>query len=159
MADQNHCVAALGQELLEPLDTLNVQVVGRLVKQQHVWMAQKQFGKFHAHTPAAAELTGGAVKVIAAESQTQQGLLQFCLVIAATHHLVALALTGKAVDKGVILLTLVIGTLHHLVVQALYLLLELMYILKGSLGLLTDRACIGQLHNLRQITYGHLLGY
>lgn len=34
-----------------------------------------------------------------------------------------------------------------------------MDILKGCLGLLSDGACIGQFHNLWQITYGHLLGY
>ena len=34
-----------------------------------------------------------------------------------------------------------------------------MDILKGCLGLLSYRAGIGQFHNLRKITYGHLLGY
>ena len=34
-----------------------------------------------------------------------------------------------------------------------------MDILKGCLGLLSYRSGIGQFHNLRQITYGHLLGY
>ena len=122
-------------------------------------MTQQYLGQLYAHAPAAAELACGAVKIIAAESQTQQGLLKFSLVVAATHHLVALALAGESVYKSVILLTLIIRTLHHLVVQVLNLGLEFMDILKGGLGLLSYGACIGQFHNLGQITYGHLLGY
>ena len=156
---QNDCVAALGQELLKPLDTLNIQMVGRLVKQQHVRMTQQYLGQLYAHAPATAELACGTVKIITAESQTQQSLLKLGLIVAASHHLVALALTGKPVYQSVILLTLVIGALHHLIVQTLNLCLEFVNILECGLGLLSDGACIGQFHNLRQITYGHLLGY
>ena len=134
-------------------------MVGRLVEQEDVRTAQQQFGQLDAHAPAAAELACGTVKIITAESQTQQSLLEFRLIIAAAHHLIALALTGKAVYESMILLTLIIRALHHLVVQTLNLGLELVYILKGGLGLLPDRTCIGQFHYLRQVTDGHLLWY
>ena len=119
MAYQNHSVATLGQKLLEPLYALYVQMVGRLVQKQHVRMTQQYLGQFYTHAPASAELACGAVKIFAAESKTQHGLLQFGLIVASSHHLVAFALAGKTVYEGVILLTLIVGALNHLVVQTL----------------------------------------
>ena len=58
-----------------------------------------------------------------------------------------------------VILALIVGTLHQLIVQALYLGLEFMDIFECGLGLLSYGAGIGQLHYLRQITDGHLLGY
>ena len=58
-----------------------------------------------------------------------------------------------------ILLALIIRTLNQLVIKPLYLGLQVMQIFKSSLSLLSDSACIGQFHYLRQITYCHLLGY
>ena len=159
MAHQQYGIATLCQELLKPLDTLYVKMVGRLVKQQHIRVTQQYLGQLNAHTPATAELACGTVKIITAESQTQQGLLKFRLIVSSSHHLVTLALTGKTVYQSVILLTLVIGALHHLIVQTLNLGLEFVNILECGLGLLSDGACIGQFHYLRQITDGHLLGY
>ena len=31
-----------GQELLEPLNTFRIQVVGRLVEQQHIWLREQE---------------------------------------------------------------------------------------------------------------------
>ena len=119
MANQQYGVATLGQELLEPLYALYVQMVGRLVQQQYVGVTQQDLGKLNTHAPATAELACGTVKVITAESKTQQGLLKFRLIVASAHHLVALALACKPVYKSVILLTLIVGALNHLVVQTL----------------------------------------
>ena len=121
-------------------------------------MTKQQLGQLNSHTPATAELACGSVQVITTESQTCECLFQFGLVIASAHHLVALALTSKTVYERMVLLTLVVRTLHQLVVQPLYLSLKSVQILKRRLSLLTYRAGIGQFHDLRQVTYGHLLG-
>ena len=46
----------LCQELLQPLDTLDVEVVRRLVEQQHIGFLQEDLCQFDTHTPASGEL-------------------------------------------------------------------------------------------------------
>ena len=42
----------LRQELFQPLDTLDVEVVRRLVEQQHIGFLQEDLCQFDTHTPA-----------------------------------------------------------------------------------------------------------
>ena len=65
---QYHGIGTCGKKVFKPLDTLNIQVVGRLVEQQHIGPAKQKFGKLDTHTPTTGELTGGAVEVFAAET-------------------------------------------------------------------------------------------
>ena len=44
----HHCPGKFLQKLLEPLHALRIQVVGRLIKQQHVWLGEQQPAKRHA---------------------------------------------------------------------------------------------------------------
>ena len=55
MGDRHHGAGEALQELLEPLDGLGVQVVGRLVEQQHVGLAQQQAAQRDAALLAARE--------------------------------------------------------------------------------------------------------
>ena len=43
---QYHGIGTCGKEVFKPLDTLNIQVVGRFVEQQHIGTAKQEFGKF-----------------------------------------------------------------------------------------------------------------
>ena len=52
MADQHHCIGTGREESLQPLDTLDVQMVGRLVKKQHIRFPEQKFGQFDSHTPS-----------------------------------------------------------------------------------------------------------
>ena len=65
---QYHGIGTCGKEVFKPLDTLYIQMIGRLVKQQHIGTAKQEFGKLDTHTPTTGELTGGAVEVFAAET-------------------------------------------------------------------------------------------
>ena len=56
MADDEHARAAALDVLLEPLGGGQVEVVGRLVEQQHVGAPEQQSGQSDAHLPAAREL-------------------------------------------------------------------------------------------------------
>ena len=49
---KHHCPTPCGQQLLQPLNRLNVQVVGRLVEQQHIRAAQQNFRQLDTHAPA-----------------------------------------------------------------------------------------------------------
>ena len=60
------------QERLEPDDRFDVQVVRRLVHQQHVGPAEEHPGHRHAHLPAARERSHIAVDALVGETQAMQ---------------------------------------------------------------------------------------
>ena len=61
------------EEILEPLNRLDVEVVGGLVEQQQIRMSQQYLRQFDTHAPAAGELATRSVKVLALEAQTDDG--------------------------------------------------------------------------------------
>ena len=63
------------QVIFQPLDGFDVQVVGRLVEQQHVGMAEQDLRQFDAHVPALGEGFGLAAELRFLEAQAQQRLL------------------------------------------------------------------------------------
>ena len=52
MTDEHHCSAPRCQQLLQPLYALYVEVVGRLVEQQHVGPLQQNLRQFYSHAPS-----------------------------------------------------------------------------------------------------------
>ena len=72
VAHQHHSLARAGEEALKPLNAVDVEVVGRLVEQQHVGVLEQQLGQLDAHAPASAEFAGRAVEVLGLESQSLQ---------------------------------------------------------------------------------------
>ena len=68
VADDHHGTGTLRQKMFQPLYALDVQMVGRLVQQQHVRILQQQFGQLDAHTPTSAEITRRPRKVRTLES-------------------------------------------------------------------------------------------
>ena len=154
MADQYHGVGTGGKELLQPLNGLDVQVIGRLVQQEYIGLHQKEFGQLDAHAPASGELAGGTVKILAAEAQTLQGALQFALVIIAPHQGEAVILSRKTVNQLLIAVGVVVRTLGHFVLQGGQMRLQVMDVGKSGLCLLTHCTGVRQLHHLRQIADG-----
>ena len=71
MRDEHHSALVLGQEVLEPRDRLDVQVVRRFVEQQHVGLGHERASQEHASTPAAGERVNvrGAVEREARQHQ------------------------------------------------------------------------------------------
>ena len=145
--------------MLEPLDALDVQMVGRLVEQQHVGPAQQQFGQLYAHAPPAAELTGGTVEVLAHEAQSQQRPFQLGVVVHAAHHLEALALVGEFLHECHVVLTVVIRPVGQFLIQAVQPLLHLTDVGKSLLGLLAHRALVAQHHHLGEVADGGIAGH
>ena len=45
-------------------------MVGRLIEQEHIGLAEQEFGQLDTHTPSSAKLRGGAVEIAPVESQS-----------------------------------------------------------------------------------------
>ena len=63
VTNQHHSLSALRQELFQPLYRLNIQMVRRLVEQQHIRFLQKNLGQFNTHAPTSTELASRTLEV------------------------------------------------------------------------------------------------
>ena len=123
VADDEDGAVVVGDKAAQPLDTLEVQVVGGLVQQQQVGMAQEELCQCDAHLPAAGELGARALKIGDLKAQAGQDLAGVTLEFVAAQMLKAvldlavfvkervdvLALLGELGDLGLQL----VGALAH----------------------------------------------
>ena len=72
MAHEQDRAVVAGYELLEPANTLEVEVVGGLVEEEEVGMAQQQLGKGDAHLPTAREVGRGLVEVLDGKAEATE---------------------------------------------------------------------------------------
>ena len=79
MADDNHRLRTVDDEVFQPSDRFDVEVVGRLIEEQYVGRFQEQLSQFYTHAPSTGELAGRAVEVGAFEAQSEQRLLHVFL--------------------------------------------------------------------------------
>ena len=91
VADDDDGFPVVDKKLFQPLDGLDVEVVGRLVQQQYVRFLQQQFGKLDAHAPATAEIACLAVEVLSGESEAEQCLFNVLFVIGGVDGIKLLA--------------------------------------------------------------------
>ena len=90
------------EEVFEPLDGLDVEVVGRFVEQEHIRSSEEEFRQLDTHTPSATELGGRAVEVRTAESQAHERTFYLGLIVHPSHHLEALVFVRKSVYQFVV---------------------------------------------------------
>ena len=123
VADDENGAVVVGDKAAQPLDALEVQVVGGLVQKQQVGVAQEELGERDAHLPAARELGARAFKVGDLKAQAGQDLAGVALELVAAQVLKAvldlavlvkecvdvLALLGELGDLGLQL----VGALAH----------------------------------------------
>ena len=119
MRHQHHCPRIASQEILQPLYRLYIQVVGRLVQQQEIGLAQQQFGQLHTHLPSPAEFRHRPLKVVMLESQPQQHLLTSLPPAVGPQHRHLLRHFVVAVQQLGILGRLVVGSVGYLIGQLL----------------------------------------
>ncbi len=72
VADEDDRALVGTQEALDPGDRLEVEVVGRLVEQEHVGLAEQQLRERKAHLPAAGELVGEPLEVRLLEAEAEE---------------------------------------------------------------------------------------
>ena len=89
VADEKNGAVVAGEEGLEPLDALEVEVVGWLVEHQQVWVAQEELGERDAHLPAAGEVLRGLVEVLYGKAESREDLAGAALKLVATEALEA----------------------------------------------------------------------
>ena len=96
MADEHNGIRTCLQEVLEPLNALNVEVIRWLIKEKHIGVLKQELSQFDTHSPASTELARRAVQVLSFEAKTLQSSFQFCLIIQAYHHLEMLVQVREA---------------------------------------------------------------
>ena len=79
VADDNYCFRTVDDEVFEPADRFNVEMIGWLIEQQYVWRFQEQFCQLNPHSPSSRKLACRAVEIRAFETETEQRLLYIFL--------------------------------------------------------------------------------
>ena len=153
VADENHRRAARRQKLLQPLNRLDVEMVRRLVEQQHIGTAQQNLRQLDAHTPTARKFTRRTLEIRAQETQSEQRALNFRLVVLAAHHQVAFVFLREAFHQRHVFLALVVRALAKLALHAVEPFLQSRVAVEGLARLLLHACRVGQLHHLRQIAH------
>ena len=159
MTYQHHCTRALSQELFQPLYTLNVQMVCRLVKKQNVWFLQQNLCQFNTHTPSTRELRCRTFKVTTFKSQSYQCTLYLSLIILGTHHDIPLVFGGILLYQLQITLALIISTFGQLLVHLVQSFLHTSVVGKCLLGFFAHSGVVLQNHHLWQISYLGVVWY
>ena len=149
--DEQHRTVVVLQVLLQPLDRLNIEVVGRLVQQEDRGATQQQLRQLDTHTPTARELGRRTTKVASFEAQAEQRLFDIGIARLTTQQLVHLLCLIQAVQQVGIGLALVILARSHLTGHLLDLGLQAQHLLEGFAGLLDQRRRIVHAHRLRQV--------
>ena len=142
VADHHHRLSVLDQEILQPLDRLDIQVVGRLVEQQHVGLLQQQLGQLDTHPPATAEFAGLACEVLALETQPEQRLFDVGVVVDLLDRVELLAQGRYPFDQLHVAVRLVIRARLQLFVDRFDLGLHLMQVGECLRRLLKYRASV-----------------
>ena len=86
MGDDDQRTLPAQQGLFQPLDRFQVQVIGRLVQQQQVRLAQDQLGQQRPGALAAAQVRQRLVVLVLVEAQPTQHLGDADLVVVAAGH-------------------------------------------------------------------------
>ncbi len=87
------------EELLQPEDGFDVQVVRWLIQKEEVGTLEQHFCQLDSHLPATAELVGEAGKVALFEAQALEDFLCFCLCVHPIEHVVMVVKVGHFVQQ------------------------------------------------------------
>ena len=158
VANQHHCLGALGEKLLQPLDRLDVEMVGGLVKQQHVRPAQQNFGQLDTHTPTARELAGGAIEVGTEEAQSGEGALHLGFIVFASHHHEAVVLGRKSFHQSHVAIAFIVGAGRQLFTELVDTGFQVEVGGESLARFLTHSGVVGEPHHLWQIADGGVIG-
>ncbi len=74
MGNDHHGAVTCGEDVFQPADGVDVQVVGRLVEQQHVRVREQRLGQQHTQLPARCHFAHRAEVLLQRNTQAQQQL-------------------------------------------------------------------------------------
>ena len=151
---QHHRLGTLRQELLQPLDTLDIEVVGRLIEEEHIRLLEQDLCQLDTHTPSTGELPGRTVEIFTDKTQTAQRALYLSLVVFTAHHHIAIMFLGEFLHELGIALALVVSAVSHFLLHLVEARLHLGIVGESLSGFLFHGGIILQFHHLRQIADG-----
>jgi hypothetical protein len=113
--DQYHRVRICVEIFLEPVACFKVEVIGRFVEQQQLWLVEQQFSQRDAHLPSARERLGGTLEVGRPEAESLKDRRRFQLdavavvepeailqIAVAVQHLVVFRLGNRLVAETIL---------------------------------------------------------
>ena len=154
MTYQHHRLGTLRQELLQPLDTLDIEVVGRLIEEEHIRLLEQDLCQLDTHTPSTGKLPGRTVEIFTGETKTAERALYFRLVVFTAHHHIAIMFLGEFLHELGIALALVVGAVSHFLLHLVEARLHLGIVGESLAGFLLHGGIVLQFHHLRQVADG-----
>ena len=145
------------QEAFQPLNGLNVKVIGGFVQKQKVRLFQQDFGQFHAHLPTVTELAHGSQHIFMAKTQAHQNPLGLALDGVAAKQGQTVVEVVQLHDKFLILRAFIIGALGQLLLQLLRIALQLVVFVKSGKSLVQNGFRAVHVLFLWQISDGNTL--
>ena len=91
----------VAQEVLEPEDRLDVEMVGGLIEEEHIGLHQKDAGQGHAHLPTAGELAHIGIDRLRMKAKACENFAGLRLKGVATALIEACLHIAKALDDGI----------------------------------------------------------
>lgn len=79
MADNNDGQLLVPQEIFQPLHTIQVQVVGRLIEKKHIRVLEEDFAQANTHLPTTTEALDGKLTVTTQETHGIHHLINSCV--------------------------------------------------------------------------------
>ena len=158
VAYYDHRLRAVDDKVLKPTDTLNVEVIGRLIKEQHVRRFEQQLCQLYAHSPSAGKLARGTIKVRAFETKTEKRLLHILLKVSHVYGIKLLRKSRHLLDELHIFVALIVCTCRQFVVDSVNFCLYLMQVGKGLAGFVEDGTSVLCHQVLRQVSHYAVLG-
>ncbi len=157
VADDQHGALVARDKATQPLNALEVQVVGGLVEEQQIRMAQEQLGKRNAHLPAARELRTRAVEVVRVKAKTREDLLRVAFQLVAAQVFKAV-LNVAVLFKQCINVAAGFGDLSNLELKLLSAFPHLGDLVRRGDDLFEDGGIACEVGFLLQVTYLGALG-
>ena len=141
VADHHHGLATLDEEIFQPSDTLDVEVVRRFVEEQHVGIfAAASWPVRYACAIRQKKIRRLTVEVRALKSQSEQRFLHVFLEVGHVNRIELLAHGGHLLNQCHIFIALVVGALRQLLVDCLNFRLHLVEVCKRLRGFFKHRA-------------------
>ena len=157
VADDDDGLSGFDEEIFEPLDRLDVEVIRRLVEEQNVGFLEQQLRQLDAHPPSTAKLAGLPSEVGALETQAHQRLLDIGMIVNIFNGIEFLAQRRDTLDKLHVIVGIIVGPRLQLPVQFVYLRLHLVQVGESLLRLLEDSPPVVHHQVLGQISDNGIL--
>ena len=101
MADEEHGAGIIGDQLLEEIQRLHVEIVGRLVEDEEVRRRRQRLGQEQARPLAARQLAGGSADLLGREQEVAQ-IADHMARLAIDHHLVAATIGDRVLHRQIV---------------------------------------------------------